>query len=103
MNKDKIKNSSCHLVILEFNFKNLKIKKDQLLSFFLKEGFFLQQHYKPIFLFDVYKDNKRNIFPVAQVYYDTSVSFPVYFHLKKNDLSRCIRILKELINKKKII
>ena len=103
MNKDKIKNSSCHLVILEFNFKNLKINKDKLLSFFLKEGFFLQQHYKPIFLFDVYKNNKRNIFPVAQVYYDTSVSFPVYFHLKKNDLLRCIKILKKLINKKKII
>ena len=100
LNKDKINSSSCHLVILKFNFNNLKISKDQLLSFFLKKGFFLQQHYKPIYLFDLYKKkNESKFFKQSNLYFKSCVSFPVHFELTKFQLAKCLQILKKLMKK----
>ena len=104
MNKEKINSSSCHLIILKFDFKKLKIDKDRLLSIFLKKGFFLQQHYKPIFLFKIYQKNKvkNKLFPKSMSYFNSCISFPVYFGLDKKNLNKCIKVLKEIIDANKL-
>lgn len=103
LNQDKIANSSCHLVILKFNFDKLKIKKNALLSFFLKKGVFLQQHYKPIYIFDIFKNKKEiKFFKQSDLYYDSCLSFPVHFELTTSQLNKCINILKSLIKKNKL-
>ena len=98
LNKDKIGSSSCHLVILKFSFKNLKISKDRLLSFFLKKGIFLQQHYKPIYLFELYKKKMESkFFKNSNAYFMNCISFPVHFELTNSQLKKCFQILKKLI------
>ena len=100
LNKDKIGTSSCHLVILKFSFRNLKISKDRLLSFFLKKGIFLQQHYKPIYLFDLYKKKMESkFFKNSNAYFMNCISFPVHFELTNSQLKKCFQILKKLIIK----
>ncbi|MDC3039018.1 aminotransferase class I/II-fold pyridoxal phosphate-dependent enzyme [Candidatus Pelagibacter sp.] len=95
---DKSIKPSFHLfVIFIKNFK--KFKKDQLIKFFLKKKIILQQHYKPIYKFDIYKNKITPNLPNADRYFMSAVSLPIHYNLSKKDLNYILKNLKIFFNK----
>ena len=108
INFDKTINPSFHLVIANFNFKRLKISKDQLLKLLLKKNIICQQHYIPIFKFrDIFRQkiNYKN-FSGTTNYYKNAISLPIYYNLTSTEIKYVINniklILKKYENQKKI-
>ena len=81
--------SSYHLFIILINFKKLKVSKDNFINFLNKKKIYCQFHYIPIYKFSFYK-SKINNFCGAEKYYNTGVSIPIYYNLKKIDQKRVV-------------
>ena len=92
--------SSNHLYILRFNFKNLNITRNELMRKLRKYGIYTQVHYIPIPLQPFYKKmgyDLKNI-PNAIKYYDECLSIPIYYDLKYNEQKYIQDSIIELIN-----
>ena len=88
--------SSYHLYIINFKFKSLKIK-DNFIKFMLKNKIILQYHYIPIYKFKVFKDKYLNRF--SEHYYQSSISLPIYYGLKKKEQNKVIRLVNKFFKK----
>ena len=89
-------NSSYHLYIINFKFKNLALK-EKLIKFMLKNNIILQYHYIPLYKFTVFDD--KYIGKNAEHYYQSSVSLPIYYGLKYNEQTKVIKLLKVFLKK----
>lgn len=83
---DTLSSSSWHLFILNINFKYLKTNKTKFLKYLLKKNIIGQQHYIPIYNFNFYKRIKKSNFPNSKIYFENSISLPIYFKLKDNQI-----------------
>lgn len=90
--------SAWHLFRVQIDFKKLKFSKQDFFKLFLKKGIRLQQHYIPLFKFTAYKSLKGR-FSGAEKYFESSISLPIYYSLKNNDLFKIIKTLKEILKK----
>jgi dTDP-4-amino-4,6-dideoxygalactose transaminase len=100
---DKIYSNSYHLYPLLIDFKKLNIKKDFLIKFFLKNKIKLQVHYPPVNLQPYYlkKYNIKKIdYKNSIDFYNREVSLPIYFDLKKNELTKVIKTFKNFLDTK---
>ena len=88
--------SSHHLYIIHLNEKN-KNQKEKLIKFMLKNKVILQYHYIPIYKFKIFKDKYIN--KNAKDYYQSAISLPIYYTLKKKEQNLIIRLLKEFFVK----
>ena len=89
-----------HLYPLQIDFKRIKIKKIELLNYFLKNKFRLQVHYKPIHLYKFYQKKysyKFGDFPVAEKFYENEISLPVHVNLNKNEQLYFLYLFKKFI------
>ena len=89
-------NSSYHLYIINFKFKNLALK-ERLIKFMLKKKIILQYHYIPIYKFTVFND--KYIGKNAEHYYQSSISLPIYYGLRYHEQTKVIRHLKFFFKK----
>ncbi len=91
-------NSSYHLFVVQYDFKNL----DEKAKFFTKmkqKGINLQLHYIPIYKHPYYK--KRGIkttCPNAEEYYLKSFSLPIYYELSFKEVDYVIESLKYILS-----
>lgn len=79
-----------HLYPLLIDFKKLKIDKLALYNNLKNDRVVFQVHYIPVHLQPYYKNRygyKRGDFPVAENFYDSEISIPIYPGLKKADLN----------------
>lgn len=82
-----VKNTpSHHLIIISINFKKLKSNRNLFFKHMLKKKIYLQLHYKPIFLFSIFKKDKNQKFNpkdyTGSIYYSkNSCSFPIYHNI----------------------
>ena len=60
-NYSKNIDSAFHLFFINLNFKSLKKNKDHFMKYLVRNKILSQQHYIPIYKFDVYKE-KKNFF-----------------------------------------
>ena len=93
---DKNSQHAYHLYPLLINFDNLNQKK-KMFKFLYKNNINLQVHYIPIHLQPYYKKKyglKKGDFPIAERFYEREVSLPIYFSLKRNEISRVIKNIK---------
>ena len=83
-----------HLGILNIAFKKNK-NKNKLIKYLNSNNIFPQYHYKPINLFLFAKKLKINLenFIGAKKYYNTSISLPLYFDLKLNEVRKISRLI----------
>ena len=94
-------NHSYHLYPLLIKFKKLKIKKKELFKKMAKKKINLQVHYIPIHLQPFYKKKynyKLGDFPIAEKFYYQEISLPIYYSLKKLEVSKIAKYLKEYCN-----
>ena len=102
--KNKINLSSLHLLIIAIDFEKLKISKNYLINFFLKKKIMLQVHYIPIYRFSAFNKKKsfKKDFPGCETYFKNSISFPIFYGMKRNQVNYVVDTLKYLISKNKL-
>ena len=91
-------NSSYHLFVVQYPFKNL----DEKAKFFTKmreKDISLQYHYIPIFTQPFYKKFGYRLeeFPQMQKYYLESFSLPIYPSLSDKELEYVVKSIKEIL------
>jgi len=92
---------SYHLYPLQIKFDLLKISKKDLFKKMYNKGITLQVHYIPIHTQPYYKKRfklKNGTFPISEKFYCNEVSLPVYYSLKKKQIYKVIKYIKEFCN-----
>lgn len=84
---------SYHLVIAQFNFKNLNQTKDKFLEYLKKNKIYAQFHYIPIYKFKLCKNKKKLLF--SEKYFEQTISLPIYFNLKNSHIQRVVKVINQ--------
>ena len=86
-----------HLYPLKIKFKKLTISKDMLLKKLQSKGINLQVHYIPIHHHKLYKSKINSYLPNTETFFEQAISLPVYFSLKKSEISYVLTNLLKII------
>ena len=91
---------SYHLFVVLINFQKLKINKKQLINRLRNIGIFTQVHYVPLHTQQYYKKTSsiRMKCKNAEAYYESALSLPIYYQLKKNDINIIVKNLVKFIS-----
>lgn len=91
---------SYHLFVILINFRKLKINKKQLINRLRNIGIFTQVHYVPLHTQQYYKKTSliRMRCKNAEAYYESALSLPIYYQLKKNDINIIVKNLIKFIS-----
>ena len=92
---------SYHLYPLLINFDKIKINKLKLFNIFFKNKIRLQVHYIPIYRQPYYKKMfkyKYKDFPIAEKFYKSEISLPMFYDLKKFTVEKVCKLLKKIIS-----
>jgi perosamine synthetase len=79
--------SSCHLYILNINFKKFKKTRQELMEYLEKFNIITQVHYIPLILHPFYYkgNNQLRNYPNAKKYYDNCLSIPCFYKITLKD------------------
>ena len=98
INENKIIFSAHHLFIVSFK-KECRFDRKKFVIFMNKRNIFPQFHYKPIYKFSAYKDNKKEL-KNTEFYFKNAISLPLYFKISRSTQDKVIHYIKKyLINK----
>tara|TARA_Y100000590_G_scaffold135594_1_gene155177 strand:- start:44516 stop:45682 length:1167 start_codon:yes stop_codon:yes gene_type:complete len=92
---------SYHLYPLKINFSN-KDQKKRLFQKLKNKKINVQVHYIPIHLQPYYKKRynfKKGDCPITEEFYTKELSLPIFYSLKKKDIYKVIRVIKEFCEK----
>jgi dTDP-4-amino-4,6-dideoxygalactose transaminase len=84
---------SYHLFLLNIAFDKIKKSKDHFMKYLNKQNILAQQHYIPIYKFDIYK-GKLNNFYGSEKYFKNSISIPIFVNLNNKDQKKIINVIK---------
>lgn len=100
INYDRKSLSSWHLLIVEINFKKLKINYEKFFSLLKKKRINAQLHYIPTYRFKAFSDhyNSRKFCINSELYYKNCISLPLYFNLKLSDIKKITSMLIQIID-----
>tara|TARA_Y200000002_G_scaffold380941_1_gene393647 strand:- start:823 stop:1977 length:1155 start_codon:yes stop_codon:yes gene_type:complete len=101
-NDGEIKNSACHLFIINVYFEKLNINKSDLINAFIKKKILLHSHYKPISLFSLVKYKYKSKLSQSRNYFDNSISLPLYYELSYENVKKICKSLINFLNNHKI-
>ena len=90
--------STYHLYVIKLKNSNVKHYND-IFRKLLKKGIDVNLHYLPVHLHPYYKKLgfKSGDYPVAEKHAKSAISLPIYFGLKKEELSYIINTVKKII------
>lgn len=88
-----------HLCPLLIDFNVVKTDKTQLFEKLKSRGLYLQVHYIPVHTQPFYKKRgfKDGDYPVAEQYYKSTLSLPLYPSLTDRDVKNIIQIVKDVV------
>jgi dTDP-4-amino-4,6-dideoxygalactose transaminase len=92
-----------HLIVLNINFENFNTSKDSFFKFLNKFNIFPQYHYNPIYRFSFFKKKLPQDFIGAEKFYKNSISLPIFYDLKKQEIEYIVKKIKLFLNKNKIL
>jgi len=92
-----------HLIVLNINFENFNTSKDSFFKFLNKFNIFPQYHYNPIYRFSFFKKKLSQDFIGAEKFYKNSISLPIFYDLKKQEIEYIVKKIKLFLNKNKIL
>ena len=100
LQKNFRKFSSKHLYIIKINFKKIKKSRNLLMRQLLEHNIQTQVHYIPIPIHPYYKKLGYNLtnLPNSRDYYNSCLSLPIHYNLKKNELDYIIESVNELVS-----
>ena len=89
--------SAWHLFVINLNFKKIKKKKKNFITFMRKKNILVQNHYIPINKFSTEK--KFYLFKNAENYYKYSVSIPLYVNLNLKKQKYIVNNIERFVKK----
>ena len=91
---------SNHLFVLKIDFKKIKKKKKDLITFLKSKGIMTQVHYIPVPMLDYYKKKGYNMNSLknAKKYYEQAISIPIYYKLSKKNQIFIVKNIKQFIS-----
>ena len=71
-------------------------KRNELYNLLKKNNIYTNVHYKPIYLFSLYKKlgYKKGLCPIAENVYNSILSLPIYYKISKKELDKIISLVK---------
>jgi UDP-4-amino-4,6-dideoxy-N-acetyl-beta-L-altrosamine transaminase len=92
-------NTNFHLWPALVDFESLKIDKKQFFAQLWDAGLHLQVHYIPVHWFRHYRDLGfvRGDFPVAEKYYERTISLPLYPDLEDDDVASIVETFLQVL------
>ena len=94
----KYNSHSYHLYPIQIDFEKINSNKKSFFEYMKKEKVLLQSHYLPIYRHSFYK-KKFNLkeYPASENFYKKQVSIPIYYSLKKKEIAKVIRLIKNFV------
>ena len=89
---------SYHLFLIHIEFQRLKTSKNEFMKYLRKNKIVSQYHYIPIYKFKV-SNEKKTQFRDAEIYYENTISLPIFVNLKIKDQMKVINKVKSFIRK----
>ncbi len=88
-----------HLYILRLRLEQLKCDRRQFFDALCAENIFPQVHYLPVYWHSYYEKlgYEKGLCPNAEQYYLSSMSLPLYYSLKDEEVDDVIRAVKKII------
>lgn len=95
---DKEYISSYHLFVIKINAKKVSFKSNFLIKELRKNNIYSCLHYPPIHLHPFYREKgfRNGYLPNTEDYSNLSLSLPIFFDLKKNELNKIINVLHKI-------
>ena len=96
--QEKDRQSAWHLYMLRLRLDRLKKSRRQIFDELRSLGIGVHVHYIPLHLLSYYRKrfgHKRGDFPIAEAYYDSALTLPLFPSLTDEDVDRVIRTVLE--------
>ena len=96
--QEKDRESAWHLYMLRLRLDRLKKSRRQIFDELRSLGIGVHVHYIPLHLLSFYRKkfgHKRGDFPIAEAYYDSALTLPLFPSLTDEDTDRVIRAVLE--------
>jgi len=90
--------SAYHIYPIQLNHVN----RDAVYDAMREKNIGVQVHYKPIYLFSLYKDKygyRKGLCPVAENYYDNALTLPLFSSMSDDDVKYVVKTLLECIKR----
>ncbi len=89
-----------HLYVIRVNKNETSKNREELFRYMRKKNLHVNVHYIPIHHHPYYvkKGFKKSNFPVAENYFETCISIPIYPGLKKKDFRKVVKTIKIFFN-----
>ncbi len=96
----KFSNAAFHLFPLLIDFSKIKTNRKTFMERLSKRGLNLQVHYIPVHLQPYYRKFgfKEGDYPHAEMFYNKTISLPLYPKLSDRDVYKIIQIIKRSVN-----
>jgi UDP-4-amino-4,6-dideoxy-N-acetyl-beta-L-altrosamine transaminase/dTDP-4-dehydrorhamnose reductase len=93
-------NSSHHIYVVNINFNNIGISRNQFMRRLARQGVGSQVHYIPVVSQPYYQDMGYKIeqYPMTNQYYQNTLSIPLYYGLSDADQALIISSIRKLCN-----
>jgi UDP-4-amino-4,6-dideoxy-N-acetyl-beta-L-altrosamine transaminase len=87
-----------HIYVIRLDRKMISISRDEFYRALNAEGIGLQVHYMPVYNHPYYKEkfNYSGSCPVAEEYFETAISIPLYYSMTSGDVNDVIKAIKRL-------
>ena len=89
---------SYHLYPVLIDFEKFNISRLNFLKKLKKKKINLQIHYKPAYKFKIYKKFDSKKYVNSDIFYDQTVSLPIYFNLSNKELQYIVKNIKNILN-----
>ena len=100
--EDEIVNSNFHLYILQVK-ENPRFDRYDLFTYLENKNYAPMVHYIPVHLLSYYKQHyghKRGDFPIAENYYDRTISIPLYPSLTNDEVEKVVKNITSFVESK---
>ena len=100
--EDEIVNSNFHLYILQVK-ENPRFDRYDLFTYLESKDYTPMVHYIPIHLLNYYQQrygHKRGDFPIAENYYDRTISIPLYPSLTNDEVKNVVKNITSFVESK---
>ena len=93
--------SAWHIYPIQLDLDRLKVNREKIFEALQKEGLGVQVHYIPLHLHPFYRKKfgyKKGDFPVAEKYYERTITLPLFPAMTDKNIKDVIRAVKKVIN-----
>jgi len=95
--KEEKYDQAWHLYSIALNFKNIGKSRNEVMKKLLEKGIGTQVHYIPLYKQPIYKSNANKKYPGAEMYFESTLSLPMYPSLLEKDIEYIVKSLKEVL------